>query len=56
MNDTMKSQVKKRHKHAAGCKKFLSDCPTCQDNVKWFNRLSLTDLSEALTDRGRERK
>lgn len=56
MNESMKAQVKRRHKHAAGCKKFLADCPTCQDNVKWFGKLSLTDLSDALQDRGKGRK
>ncbi len=53
MTDSTKDDVKRRHKHAAKCKKAPADCPLCQDNIRWFGKLSLTDLSDALSENGK---
>jgi len=37
-------------KHARSCKKSSDDCPTCQDNIEAYGKLSLVYLSELLSD------
>lgn len=47
----LERQVKARHGHAAGCRKPIGDCKTCQDNIDWFGALPLATLSEALAEK-----
>lgn len=49
-NSYSNPMVDARHAHARNCKQSINDCEVCQNNIKYFQSLSLSHLSMALGD------